>query len=74
LPFFSSPDYISSTPPTGNSDTAIDLVLDQFIETEVLQVLNRLQTSKNYTSADVETYSAVLQNEALGIFAQAKWN
>jgi hypothetical protein len=33
-----------------------------------------LQTAKNYTVADVQNYSPVLANQALGVFAQAKWN
>ena len=74
LPFYSTPGFIGSTPPTGNSDTAIDLVFDGFIGSEVLQVLNRLQTSKTYTRADVERYTPIVLNEVLGIFAQAKWN
>ncbi|KAI0253692.1 Metallo-dependent phosphatase-like protein [Lactifluus subvellereus] len=74
LPFFSTPNFIGSTPPTGNSDTAIDLVFDGFIGSLVLQVLNRLQTSKTYTRADVRTYTPILANEVLGIFAQAMWN
>ncbi|KAF8260660.1 Metallo-dependent phosphatase-like protein, partial [Lactarius quietus] len=74
LPFFDSPDFISSSPPPGGNDTAIDLVFVDFIESQVLEVLNGLQTAKNYTSADVLSYSPILLDEVLGVFAEAKWN
>ena len=74
LPFFDSPDFISSTPPAGGNDTTIDLVFVDFIESQLLQVLNGLQTAKNYTSADVQSYSPILLDEAFGVFAEAKWN
>ncbi|KAI0301752.1 Metallo-dependent phosphatase-like protein [Multifurca ochricompacta] len=74
LPFFPSPGFISSTPPTGSVDTAIDLVFVDFIASEVLKVLNGLQTTKTYTSSDVLSYTSILLNEVLGVFAQVKWN
>ncbi|KAH8981512.1 Metallo-dependent phosphatase-like protein, partial [Lactarius hatsudake] len=74
LPFFGSPDFIASTPPTGSNDTAIDLVFVDFIGSQVVQVLNQLQTAKTYTSADISSYTPILLNEVLGVFAEAKWN
>ncbi|KAH9058227.1 Metallo-dependent phosphatase-like protein [Lactarius vividus] len=74
LPFFRSPAFIGSTPPAGSNDTAIDLVFVDFIESQVVQVLNKLQTAKTYTSADIKSYTAILLNEVLGVFADAKWN
>ncbi|KAH9174377.1 Metallo-dependent phosphatase-like protein [Lactarius sanguifluus] len=74
LPFFGSPDFIGSTPPAGSNDTAIDLVFVDFIGNQVVQVLNKLQTAKTYTSADIESYTPILLNEVLGVFAEAKWN
>ncbi|KAH9039804.1 Metallo-dependent phosphatase-like protein [Lactarius pseudohatsudake] len=74
LPFFGSPAFIGSTPPAGSNDTAIDLVFVKFIGSQVVQVLNKLQTAKTYTSADIKSYSPILLNEALGVFAEAKWN
>lgn len=73
LPFFESPDFISSTPPAGSNDTAIDLVFVDFIGSQVVQVLNGLQTAKTYTSADVTSYTPILLNTVLGVFAEAKW-
>jgi len=74
LPFFGSPDFIGSTPPAGANDTAIDLVFVEFIGSQVVEVLNGLQTAKTYTSADVQSYTPTLLNEVLGVFAEAKWN
>ncbi|KAH9058231.1 Metallo-dependent phosphatase-like protein [Lactarius vividus] len=74
LPFFGSPAFIGSTPPAGSSDTAIDLVFVDFIGSQVVQVLNKLQTAKTYTSADISSYTTILLNEVLGVFAEAKWN
>jgi len=74
LPFFSSPDFIGSVPPTVSDSTPIDLVFVDFIETQLLQILNGVQTQKVYTTADVQPYSPILANEALGLYAQAAWN
>ncbi|KAH9023270.1 Metallo-dependent phosphatase-like protein [Lactarius hengduanensis] len=74
LPFFGSPDFIGSTPPAGSNDTAIDLVFVDFIGSQVVEVLNKLQTAKTYTSADIKSYTPTLLNEVLGVFAEAEWN
>ncbi|KAJ3484948.1 hypothetical protein NLI96_g5291 [Meripilus lineatus] len=74
LPFFSSPDFIGSTPPNVSDDTPIDLVFVDFIEKQLLQILNTVQTTKNYTITDVQTYSPVLSNAVLGVYAQQAWN
>ena len=74
LPFNAVPDFIGSVPPNVSSDTPIDLVFVDFIETQLLGILNSIQTSKNYTKADVQPYSPILTNQALGLFAQKAWN
>jgi hypothetical protein len=74
LPFFGTPDFISSTPPTGSNDMAIDLVFVDFIGNDVLRVLNGLKTNKTYSRADLQSYTGILVNEVFGVFAQAKWN
>jgi hypothetical protein len=74
LPFFSSPDFIASAPPDVADDVPIDLVFVDFIESQLLEVLNSVQTDKVYTSADVSLYTDVLSNEALGLYAQQVWN
>ncbi|KAF8190783.1 Metallo-dependent phosphatase-like protein [Pholiota molesta] len=55
-------------------DTPIDLVFVDFISAQLLGILNSLQTTKNYTNADVQSYSPILANEALGLYAQSAWN
>lgn len=74
LPFFSVPDFIGSIPPNVSSDAPIDLVFVDFISSQLLEILNSIQTSKKYTQADVQSYSPILGNEALGLYAQAAWN
>ena len=57
-----------------SDDTPIDLVFVDFIQAQLLQILNSVQTSKNYTAGDVKTYSPILANAALGLYAQDAWN
>ncbi|KAH7909661.1 Metallo-dependent phosphatase-like protein [Hygrophoropsis aurantiaca] len=74
LPYYDVPDFIGSVPPNVTDSTPIDLVFVDFIETQLLGIVNGLQTDMNYTSSDVQLYSNVLGNEALGIYAQVAWN
>lgn len=74
IPFNSIPDFIGSKPPSVSDDSPIDLVFVDFIEAQLLGILNTVQTSKNYSSSDVASYSPILANAALGLYAQAKWN
>lgn len=74
LPYHPFPDFIGSNPPPVSDDTPIDLVFVDFIEDQLLQILNSVQTSRNYTTSDVSQYSPILANAALGLYAQAKWN
>ncbi|KAI0039405.1 hypothetical protein FA95DRAFT_1027749 [Auriscalpium vulgare] len=74
LPFFSVPDFIGSQTPALSDDTPIDFVFINFIETQLLQTLNSLQSDKVYTTSDVQSYSPFLLNEVFGLFAQEKWN
>jgi hypothetical protein len=55
-------------------DTPIDLVFVDFIASDVLSILNSLQSEQNYIEADVSLYSPTLVNEVLGLYAQAEWN
>ncbi|KAG6901602.1 hypothetical protein C0995_010114 [Termitomyces sp. Mi166 len=74
LPFFDVPDFISSNPPAVSDDTPIDLVVVDFIESQLIGILNSLQKDKVYTAADAVLYTPVLASEALGIYAQSAWN
>jgi hypothetical protein len=49
LPFHSIPDFIGSAPPSVADDTPIDLVFADFVQPQLLSILNAIQTSKNYT-------------------------
>ncbi|KAJ7126206.1 Metallo-dependent phosphatase-like protein [Mycena epipterygia] len=74
LPFFSSPDFIASASPDVADDAPIDLVFINFIESQLIEVLNSVQTAKVYTAADVSMYTDLLANEVLGLYAQQVWN
>ncbi|KAM5534183.1 hypothetical protein V8D89_008982 [Ganoderma adspersum] len=75
LSFFDIPDFIGTDAPTGVADDAlIDLVFINFIETQLLQTLNGLQSAKTYTTADVQSYSPVLGIAVLGLYAEKYWN
>ncbi|PPQ78988.1 hypothetical protein CVT25_002272 [Psilocybe cyanescens] len=74
LPFHSTPDFIGSIPPTVADDAPIDLVFVDFIESQLLQILNSVQSAKTFSTADVASYSPILANEALGLYAQSAWN
>lgn len=74
LPFYPTPNFIGSKPPNVTDTTPIDLVFVDFIKSQVLSILNNVQSAKTYTSADVQTYSPILANAVLGYYAQAAWN
>ena len=73
-PFFETPDFVASVAPTVSDDTPIDLVFVDFIEDQLLGILNTVQTTKKYTEADVQSYTPVLATEVLGLYAQQAWN
>ena len=74
-PFFSTPDFIGTDAPEGLADDApVDLVFVDFIESQLLQILNSLQTDKAYSKTDVLPYTDVLATAVLGIYAQKYWN
>ncbi|TFY58874.1 hypothetical protein EVJ58_g6139 [Rhodofomes roseus] len=74
LPYHSSPDYISSDSPSVSNDTLIDFVFINFIEDDVLEILNSVQSDTKYTDSDVLSYSPILASAVLGLYAQGNWN
>lgn len=74
LPYHRVPAFIQSRAPDVSPDTPIDLIFVDFIEKQLVGILNRLQTDKAYASSDVQEYSKILTNEVLGVYAQAAWN
>ena len=74
-PSFSIPDFIGSPAPEGVADSdPVDFVFVGFNQAQVLETLNGLQSTKNYTDADVLPYTDVLSNAVLGIYAEKFWN
>ena len=55
-------------------DAPVDLVFTNFIQDQVLATVNALQSDYTYTDADVHSYTDVLTNAILGIYAQHYWN
>lgn len=53
-----------------SDDTPIDLVFVDFVQVQLLQILNSVQMSKSYTAGDVKTFSPILANAALGLYVQ----
>ncbi|KAJ6597105.1 Metallo-dependent phosphatase-like protein [Mycena vulgaris] len=74
LSFHSIPDFIASQSPAVADDAPIDLVFVDFIQTQLIGILNTVQKDKVFTTADVSRYTDVLATEALGIYAQQAWN
>ncbi|EIW80437.1 hypothetical protein CONPUDRAFT_90659 [Coniophora puteana RWD-64-598 SS2] len=74
IPYYDTPDFIGSNAPNVSDDTPIDLVFVDFIEDQLLGILNGLQSAQTYTESDVLPYSDILSNEILGLYAQAEWN
>ena len=78
LPFFSTPDFIGSQNPNVTDDTPIDLVFVDFIEPNILSILNSLAISdglnRTFSQSDVQVYSPILGNQVLGVFAEKNWN
>ncbi|KDQ56355.1 hypothetical protein JAAARDRAFT_132659 [Jaapia argillacea MUCL 33604] len=75
LPYYYYPDFIGSNPPANvTASDPVDLVFVDFIESQLLGILNSVQTVKNYTSADVSSYTDILADQVLGLYAQMAWN
>jgi hypothetical protein len=74
LPFYSTPEFVASAQPDVADDESIDLVFVDFIESQLLEILNSKQSDKVYTTDDVHQYSPILTNEILGVFAQEAWS
>lgn len=74
LPFFSFPDFIASGVPSVASDTPIDLIFVDFIQDQLLNVLNSVQKDRVFSADDVQVYSPLLTNQVFGVYAQEAWN
>ncbi|KAI0321945.1 5'-nucleotidase, partial [Amylostereum chailletii] len=74
LPHFDTPDFFGSSPPNVADDAPIDLVFTDFEQGQVLDVLNALQSERVFTAADVASYSPILIDAVVGVFAKEAWN
>ncbi|KAJ3935973.1 MAG: Metallo-dependent phosphatase-like protein [Lentinula lateritia] len=74
LASFDIPDFIGSDTPSLSNDSLVDLVFVDFIQEQLLEILNEVQNATTYTDADVASYTDVLSNAVLGLYAQHAWN
>ncbi|KAJ3805057.1 Metallo-dependent phosphatase-like protein [Lentinula aff. lateritia] len=74
LASFDIPDFIGSDTPSLSNDSLVDLVFVDFIQEQLLEILNEVQNATTYTDSDVASYTDVLSNAVLGLYAQHAWN
>ncbi|KAJ4496699.1 Metallo-dependent phosphatase-like protein [Lentinula lateritia] len=74
LASFDIPDFIGSDTPSLSNDSLVDLVFVDFIQEQLLEILNEVQNATTYTDSDVASYTDVLSNVVLGLYAQHAWN
>ncbi|KAK7472228.1 hypothetical protein VKT23_000349 [Stygiomarasmius scandens] len=66
--------------PVVSNSTIIDLVFVDFIQDQLLSILNDVQSQvgedkeKQWSEEDVQEYSTLLSTEVLGVWAQGNWN
>ncbi|KAK0544959.1 hypothetical protein OC845_005335 [Tilletia horrida] len=77
IPYVAQPDYVAS-PLTGNTTavdptTPVDVVFVDFIEPNVITILNGLQTNVKYDTSMVQPYNSLTTQDLYPLFAQAKW-
>lgn len=72
-PFFHVPTYVSSNPPSGTDDTRIDLVFVDFIQEDVIEGLNAIQSERVFVLGDVRGYTTVLLRDVWGVYAGFAW-
>ncbi|KAJ3909338.1 hypothetical protein F5879DRAFT_791740, partial [Lentinula edodes] len=71
---FDIPDFIGSDTPSLSNDSLVDLVFVDFIQEQLLEILNEVQNATTYTDSDVASYTDVLSNAVLGLYAEHAWN
>jgi len=84
LPFFSTPDFIGSAAPesasgsgSSSANATVDLVFINFIQDQTIPALNKVSAAmggRNYSDADVQSYTPILANQIFELFAAAVWN
>ena len=52
----------------------LDFVFDDFILSDVVRILNSVQSTTTYAASEAAEYSEALLDEVLGVYAQAEWN
>ncbi|EGG11964.1 uncharacterized protein MELLADRAFT_32752 [Melampsora larici-populina 98AG31] len=72
LPVYDPPEYVGTPLPPDAEE--VDVVFYDFISSFALKALNKVQSTKTYTKADLLPYVDILGNQMFGLYAQQKWN
>lgn len=77
LPYATQPDYIQS-PPAGNTtaltpSSAVDVVFVDFIQSNVISILNNLQKDRTYSASDVSKYNSLTTQDLYPVYAAKAW-
>ncbi|KAJ4471596.1 Metallo-dependent phosphatase-like protein [Lentinula aciculospora] len=71
LASYDIPDFIGSDALSTSNDTLIDFVFVDFIQEQLLEILNEVQNTTTYSDSDVESYTDVLSNQVLRLDSNA---
>lgn len=75
VPFEDNPPFVASPVPSGLADDAtVDVVFVDFIENQVITVLNQLAGTAAFDASMVMQYSTLANNQVFGKYAQMAWN
>lgn len=75
IPYASVPDYVQS-PVTGENvgaDDKVDVIFLDFIASNVVRILNSIQTDRNYTAAEVAPYNQYTTQDIYPLYAEQVW-
>ncbi|GAA93707.1 uncharacterized protein L969DRAFT_19756 [Mixia osmundae IAM 14324] len=71
IPSFAIPEYVTNALREGENE--FDLAWFDFLTPLILATLNTVQQEYHYVQADVSVYSAIKEDEMLGVFARKYW-
>lgn len=75
IPYASMPDYVQSPVTADNvqPDDKVDVIMIDFIASNVMRLLNGLQTEKNYSKSDVLLYNQYTTQDIYPLYAAQVW-
>lgn len=75
IPYASMPDYVQS-PVTGSNvtgDDKVDVIFLDFIASNVIRILNGLQSDRKYATSDVAPYNQYTTQDIYPLYAEQVW-